>query len=75
MPSKPRRAFDYNALDIARLLEIHKTLGGSAPGQRVQPEVLNKSAMVKWDPAVAGHHGVVHPQLRRNWSWWWHTKL
>jgi RiboL-PSP-HEPN len=31
---------------VSRLLEIHRTLGGSGPGRRVNLEVLNKSAIV-----------------------------
>ena len=46
MPSKARRAFDDSAKDVKRLLEIHKTIGGNAPGRRAGLEVLNKSAIV-----------------------------
>src|SRR3990172_2082143 len=46
MPSKARKAFDENAQDVDRLLEIHTTLGGSGVGRRHQLEVLNKSALV-----------------------------
>jgi RiboL-PSP-HEPN len=46
MPSKARRAFDQNAKDVTRLLEIHEHLGGDGPGRRYRLEVLNKSAIV-----------------------------
>jgi len=46
MPSKSRRAFDQNAQDAERLLEIHRDLGGDAKGRRFRLEVLNKSAIV-----------------------------
>ena len=46
MPSKAREAFDKNADDIDRLLEIHGDLGGALPGRRYKLEVLNKSAIV-----------------------------
>lgn len=46
MPSKARKAFDANAEDIDRLLEIHRNLGGDSRGRRYQLEVLNKSAIV-----------------------------
>ncbi len=46
MPSKARLAFDKNAADISRLLEIHTDLGGDAQGRRYRLEVLNKSAIV-----------------------------
>jgi hypothetical protein len=46
MPSKARAAFDKNAQDVERLLEIHSDVGGDAKGHRFGLEVLNKSAMV-----------------------------
>jgi len=46
MPSKAWMAFDKNAADISRLLEIHTDLGGEAQGRRYRLEVLNKSAIV-----------------------------
>jgi HEPN superfamily RiboL-PSP-like protein len=46
MSSKARQAFDKNAEDIDRLLEIHQSLGGDARGRRFRLEVLNKSAVV-----------------------------
>jgi len=46
MPSKARRAFDQNAHDIERLLEIHADLGGDQCGRRHRLGVLNKSAIV-----------------------------
>lgn len=46
MPSKARRAFDANAKDIGRLLELHKQVGGVGRGRRSGLEVLNKSAIV-----------------------------
>jgi hypothetical protein len=46
MASIARKAFDKNAEDINRLLEIHEKLGGTGPGRRLQLEVLNKSAVV-----------------------------
>jgi hypothetical protein len=46
MVSKARQAFDRNAEDIDRLLEIHQGLGGGARGRRFNLEVLNKSAVV-----------------------------
>lgn len=46
MASKARRAFDSNATDIERLLEIHSNLGGDQRGRRYRLEVLNKSAIV-----------------------------
>jgi hypothetical protein len=46
MPSKARAAFDKNALDVERLLEIHSDVGGDAKGRRFGLEVLNKSAIV-----------------------------
>lgn len=46
MPSKARRAFDNNASDIDRLLELHERQGGSSRGRRYGLAVLNKSAIV-----------------------------
>jgi hypothetical protein len=46
LASKARAAFDKNADDIDRLLEIHGDLGGNARGRRYRLEVLNKSAIV-----------------------------
>jgi hypothetical protein len=46
MPSKARTAFDENASDVDRLLEIHANLGGDSKGRRFRLEVLNKSAVV-----------------------------
>ena len=46
MSSNARKAFDQNAGDIKRLLEIHRDLGGDARGRRFRLEVLNKSAIV-----------------------------
>ena len=46
MPSKARAAFDENAQDVDRLLEIHSDVGGDAKGRRFGLEVLNKSAIV-----------------------------
>ncbi len=46
MASRARSAFDENARDIDRLLEIHTALGGEGVGRRHQLEVLNKSALV-----------------------------
>lgn len=46
MASKARKAFDKNVKDVERLLDIHKSLGGTAQGRRYQLEVLNKSAIV-----------------------------
>jgi RiboL-PSP-HEPN len=46
MPSGARRAFDENAKDIDRLLELHTQTGGDARGRRFGLEVLNKSAVV-----------------------------
>jgi hypothetical protein len=46
MPSKARIAFDKNARDVERLLEIHSDVGGDAKGRRFGLEVLNKSAIV-----------------------------
>jgi hypothetical protein len=46
MPSKARQAFDANAEDIRRLLQLHKEKGGVAKGRRYGLEVLNKSAIV-----------------------------
>ena len=46
MPSKARKAFDANAEDIDRLLELHALVGGGARGKRIGLEVLNKSAIV-----------------------------
>jgi hypothetical protein len=46
MASKARRAFDQNAKDVERLLEIHQDLGGDARGRRYRLDVLNKSAIV-----------------------------
>ena len=46
MASKARKAFDGNAHDVDRLLEIHTALGGSGVGRRHQLEVLNNSALV-----------------------------
>jgi hypothetical protein len=46
MSSRARQAFDKNARDVDRLLEIHTTLGGSGVGRRHQLEVLNKSSLV-----------------------------
>jgi hypothetical protein len=46
MASKARASFDKNAKDIERLLELHESDGGKAPGRRYGLEVLNKSAIV-----------------------------
>ena len=46
MPSKSWVAFEKNAQDIDRLLEIHTTMGGTAKGRRHRLEVLNKSSIV-----------------------------
>lgn len=46
MASKARAAFDKNAKDIKRLIELHENVGGTAPGRRRGLEVLNKSAIV-----------------------------
>ena len=46
MASQARAAFDKNAADIERLLEIHADLGGDQRGRRFRLEVLNKSAVV-----------------------------
>jgi hypothetical protein len=46
MASKARKAFDDNARDIERLLEIHQGAGGTSPGRRYSLEVLNKSAII-----------------------------
>lgn len=46
MPSHARKAFDENAKDIERLIELHQQQGGSSPGRRYGLEVLNKSAIV-----------------------------
>ena len=46
MASNSRKAFDENAKDIERLLEIHTEYGGDGPGRRHRLEVLNKSAVV-----------------------------
>ena len=46
MASKARKAFDANAKDIERLLQLHQQVGGDAPGRRFGLEVLNKSAIV-----------------------------
>jgi hypothetical protein len=68
--SKARKAFDDNAGDIDRLLEIHEALGGTGVGRRHQLEVLNKSALVlltaTWEAycediaAEALEHLIVH---------------
>jgi len=46
MASKARAAFDDNAEDIERLIELHEDAGGTDPGRRYGLEVLNKSAIV-----------------------------
>lgn len=46
MPSEARTAFDKNANDIERLLELHGQIGGTNRGRRYGLEVLNKSAIV-----------------------------
>jgi RiboL-PSP-HEPN len=46
MATKARAAFDDNAKDIERLLELHQSEGGSTPGRRYGLGVLNKSAIV-----------------------------
>jgi len=46
MPSKARMAFDSNAKDVKRLLELHQQEGGTSRGRRYGLEVLNKSAVV-----------------------------
>lgn len=46
MASKARQAFDRNAQDVERLLDIHAEVGGDAQGRRFGLEVLNKSAIV-----------------------------
>ena len=46
MSSKAWEAFDQNAEDIDRLLEIHEAIGGPGSGRRFGLEVLNKSAIV-----------------------------
>lgn len=46
MTSKAFKAFDENASDIQRLLQIHEEKSGISPGRRYRLEVLNKSAIV-----------------------------
>jgi len=46
MPSKARIALDKNLKDIDNLVDLHTTVGGTAPGRRHGLEVLNKSAIV-----------------------------
>ena len=46
MSSNARKAFDKNAEDVNRLLEIHQNLGGDTQGRRFRLEVLNKSAII-----------------------------
>jgi hypothetical protein len=46
LPSNARTAFDSNAHDVERLLEIHAHVGGEAQGRRFDLDVLNKSAIV-----------------------------
>src|SRR5258708_28500967 len=46
MASNARVAFDNNAKDVQRLLEIHALVGGDAQGRRFRLEVLNRSAIV-----------------------------
>jgi hypothetical protein len=46
VPSKARKAFDSNARNIERLIEIHGDVGGDEQGRRFGLEVLNKSAIV-----------------------------
>jgi hypothetical protein len=46
LASKAREAFDDNAADVERLMEIHKTLSGEERGRRFQMEVLNKASVV-----------------------------
>jgi len=46
MPSKARAAFDNNASDIEKLLELHQQQGGTSRGRRYGLQVLNKSAIV-----------------------------
>ena len=46
MPSNARAAFDKNAKDINRLLELHEATAGTDPGRKYGVEVLNKSAIV-----------------------------
>jgi len=46
MPSKARKAFNENFVDIKRLLDIHNYVGGTLRGRRYDLEVLNKSAIV-----------------------------
>ncbi len=46
MASKARTAFDKNAKDIQRLIELHEDVSGTGPGRRYGVEVLNKSAIV-----------------------------
>lgn len=46
MSSQARTAFNKNAKDIERLMELHEEQGGTAKGRRHGLEVLNKSAIV-----------------------------
>ena len=46
MVSEARKAFDKNAEDIERLLQLHAEKGGIGRGRRYELEVLNKSAIV-----------------------------
>lgn len=46
MATKAQTAFESNAADIQRLLDLHAGAGGDAPGRRYGLEVLNKSAIV-----------------------------
>lgn len=46
MSSKAWKAFTASTDDVKRLLEIHASLGGDAPGRRYRLEVLNMSAIV-----------------------------
>jgi len=46
VPSEARHAFDENAGDVKRLVQLHERIGGAEPGRKHGLEVLSKSAIV-----------------------------
>ncbi|HAF13077.1 MAG TPA: hypothetical protein DCK99_05125 [Blastocatellia bacterium] len=45
-PSDPIQGFEVNILEVKRLVQIHRQLGGATPGRKHNVEVLNKAAIV-----------------------------
>jgi hypothetical protein len=46
MASDPIQGFEANILEVKRLMQIHRQLGGATPGRKHNVVVLNKAAIV-----------------------------